>query len=111
MEQSCVAGIGNIYAAEICFFARVHPGRKISGIIGAEFKKIYQGTKKILTSAIINRGTSADAYVDAHGKQGTFVPKLKVYGREGEKCLRCGGIIKKEKFAGRGTYFCPNCQK
>lgn len=123
MEQSCVAGIGNIYAAEICFFAGVHPERKISQIKKTELKKIYQGVKKILASAISNRGTSADSYVDAYGKQGTFVPKLKVYGREGEKCLsrrspngakedvRCGGIIKKEKIGGRGTYWCPGCQR
>lgn len=111
MEQSCVAGIGNIYAAEICFYAGVHPERKIGDIADAEFKKIYEGAKKILKSAIANRGASADAYVDAYGRQGTFVPKLKVYGREGEKCLRCGGTIKKIKSAGRGTYFCPKCQK
>lgn len=111
MEQTCVAGIGNIYAAEICFHAGVRPDRKISGIKEPELKKIFSGIKKILMSAINNRGTSADAYVDAYGKQGTFVPKLKVYGRDGEKCLRCGGKIKKIKSAGRGTYFCPNCQK
>lgn len=111
MEQSCVAGIGNIYAAEICFYAGVRPGRKIADITEAEFKKIFDGTKKILASAISNRGTSADAYVDAYGKQGTFVPKLKVYDRKGKKCVRCGGVIKKEKLAGRGTYWCPACQK
>ncbi len=111
MEQKCVAGIGNIYAAEICFFAGVYPERKIGGIKEPELKKIFDGTKKILEMAIVNRGTSADSYVDAYGKQGTFVPKLKVYGRDGEKCLRCGGIIKKIKSAGRGTYFCPSCQK
>lgn len=111
MDQTCIAGIGNIYAAEICFFAKVRPDRKIADITEAEFKKIYDGTKKILADAIANRGTSADAYVDAYGKQGTFVPKLKVYDREGEKCLRCGGIVKKEKLGGRGTYWCPACQK
>lgn len=111
MEQACIAGIGNIYAAEICFYAGVHPSRKIADIKELEFKKIYIGTKKILTAAIANRGTSADAYVDAYGKQGTYVPKLKVYDREGEKCLRCGGVIKKEKLGGRGTYWCPSCQK
>ncbi|MFH1193975.1 MAG: bifunctional DNA-formamidopyrimidine glycosylase/DNA-(apurinic or apyrimidinic site) lyase [bacterium] len=111
MEQSCVAGIGNIYAAEICFYAGVHPERKVGEIKETEFKKIYDGTKKILKAAIANRGSSADAYLDAYGKQGTFVPKLKVYDREGKKCVRCGGIIKKIKSAGRGTYFCPKCQK
>jgi formamidopyrimidine-DNA glycosylase len=121
MEQSCVAGIGNIYAAEICFYAGAHPERKISELTDEEFKKIYEGTKKILKAAIANRGTSADAYLDAYGKQGTFALKLKVYNREGKKCLRlvasakgrvrCGGTVKKIKSAGRGTYFCPKCQK
>lgn len=111
MEQTCIAGIGNIYAAEICFYAGVRPDRKIADITEAELKKIFLGTKKILADAIANRGTSADAYVDAYGNQGTFVPKLKVYDREGKKCVRCGGIIKKEKLAGRGTYWCPTCQK
>lgn len=111
MEQACIAGIGNIYAAEICFYAGVRPDRKIVDINEAEFKKIFDGTKKILKSAIVSRGTSADAYVDAYGKQGEFVPKLKVYGREGKKCIRCGGVIRKEKLAGRGTYWCPKCQK
>jgi len=111
MDQTCIAGIGNIYAAEICFYAGVGPARRVSDITEKEFKKIFEGTKNILTAAIKNRGTSADAYLDAYGKQGTFVPKLKVYGREGKKCIRCGGIIKKEKLGGRGTYFCPDCQK
>lgn len=123
MDQTCIAGIGNIYAAEICFYAGVRPSRKIADITDAEFKKIYQGTKIILASAIANRGTSADAYLDAYGKQGTFVPKLKVYGREGKKCLslrspsgakgdvQCGGTVVKEKLGGRGTYYCPKCQK
>ncbi|MBU1179873.1 bifunctional DNA-formamidopyrimidine glycosylase/DNA-(apurinic or apyrimidinic site) lyase [Patescibacteria group bacterium] len=111
MEQSCIAGIGNIYASEICFYARVHPERRIKDIKEAEFKKIYNGTKKILRSAIENRGSSSDAYLDAYGKKGKFVPRLKVYGREGEKCIGCAGKVKKYKLAGRGTYFCPICQK
>jgi len=111
MDQTCIAGIGNIYAAEICFYAGVRPARKIADITDAEFRKIFDGTKKILALAIVNRGTSADAYVDAFGRQGTFVPKLKVYDREGKKCLRCGGTVVKEKLGGRGTYYCPKCQK
>lgn len=111
MNQSCIAGIGNIYAAEICFYAGISPSRKIADITDMEFKKIYIGAKKILKSAIASRGSSADAYVDAYGKQGTFVPKLRVYGRKEKKCFRCGGIIKKEKLAGRGTFWCPKCQK
>ncbi len=110
MDQTCIAGIGNIYAAEICFFAGVRPSRKIADIKEIEFKKIFNGAKKILKSAIGSHGSSSDSYIDAFGKQGTFVPKLKVYGREGKKCIRCGGTVVKEKLGGRGTYFCPKCQ-
>ncbi|MBU1179387.1 bifunctional DNA-formamidopyrimidine glycosylase/DNA-(apurinic or apyrimidinic site) lyase [Patescibacteria group bacterium] len=111
MEQSCIAGIGNIYASEICFYARVSPERRIKDIKEAEFKKIYQGTKKILRLAIASKGSSSDAYLDTYGKKGKFVPKLKVYGREGDKCIGCAGKVRKYKLAGRGTYFCPSCQK
>ena len=111
MDQTCIAGIGNIYAVEICFYAQVRPDRKIVDIPEAEFKKIFNGIKHILTNAIKSRGTSADAYVDAFGKEGEFVPKLKVYGRMGKKCIRCGGMIKKERIGGRGTFWCPDCQK
>ena len=111
MEQSCVAGIGNIYASEICFYARVHPERRVKDIKEAELKKIYEGTKKILRLAISSGGSSSDTYIDAFGKKGKFVSKLKVYGREGEKCIGCKGEVKKYKLAGRGTYFCPKCQK
>ncbi|MCG2694322.1 bifunctional DNA-formamidopyrimidine glycosylase/DNA-(apurinic or apyrimidinic site) lyase [Candidatus Parcubacteria bacterium] len=111
MEQSCIAGIGNIYASEICFYARVHPERKVKDIKEVEFKKLYEGTKEILRSAISSGGSSSDSYIDAYGKKGKFVPKLKVYGREGEDCIGCSGKVKKYKLAGRGTYFCPSCQK
>lgn len=111
MEQKCVAGVGNIYAAEILAFAGVHPGRRAESLDDKEIAKLYSGLKKILTSAIAARGSSADDYVDLHGKAGTFVPKLKVYGREGERCAYCNGKIKKISLGGRGTYFCPKHQK
>ncbi|MBF8280362.1 MAG: mutM [Candidatus Magasanikbacteria bacterium] len=112
MEQTCIAGIGNIYADEICFAAGVHPERPANRLSAAELKIMFTAAKKILTAAIKNRGTSADAYLDAHGQQGTYVPFLKVYDRDGEKCRRNdGGIIKKIRVGGRGTHFCPKCQK
>lgn len=111
MEQQCVAGIGNIYAAEILAYAGVHPLRLAGALSEKEVKRMHEGMKKILSSAIAKRGTSADAYVDLYGKTGEFVPVLKVYGREGEKCAYCRkGVIKKIVLGGRGTYFCPKHQ-
>jgi formamidopyrimidine-DNA glycosylase len=111
MDQTFIAGIGNIYADEICFYAGVRPTRIISTLGEKEIKKLFAGIKKILFEAIKYRGTSADQYLDAEGKEGKYAPRLKVYGRKGKKCLRCGGIIQKIKLNGRGTYFCPRCQK
>jgi len=112
LEQRCVAGIGNIYAAEILSYAGVHPKRRAGELPDAKINKIHAGMKKILNEAILRRGSSTDNYVDAYGNSGEFVPRLKVYGKEGEKCLYCKkGIIKKFSLAGRGTYFCPTHQK
>jgi formamidopyrimidine-DNA glycosylase len=112
MDQSVIAGLGNIYAAEALWFARVRPDRPAGQLDEKEAAELLGGIKKTLTESIENRGTSADAYVDAYGKQGTNVPNLKVYDRDGKPCLRHdGGIIKKTVLAGRGTYWCPVCQR
>jgi len=112
MDQSAIAGLGNIYAAEALWSARVRPDRPAGQLNGKETAGLLKGIKKSLAESIDNRGTSADAYVDAYGKQGTNVPNLKVYDREGEPCpRRDGGTIKKTVLAGRGTYWCPVCQK
>lgn len=111
MDQTFIAGIGNLYAAEICFYAKISPARQISTLTDEEIKKIYEGIKKILAEAIKYKGSSVENYVDIYGKQGKFVPLLKVYGRKGKKCSRCGGIIQTVKLDGRGTYYCPDCQK
>lgn len=110
-DQKNIAGIGNIYADESCFYAGVKPARLVRSLKTAEVKKLRQGIKKILTTAIVHRGTSAETYVDAFGRQGGYLPYLKVYGRAGEKCKRCGAVIKKIKLNGRGTHFCPECQR
>jgi formamidopyrimidine-DNA glycosylase len=111
MAQTCIAGIGNIYADEACWRAKVRPDRRISSLKPAELRGLYDGAKAALVEALARRGSSADDYVDLHGRQGENLPFLKVYGREGEKCLRCRGTIAKTRLAGRGTHFCPKCQK
>lgn len=112
LEQTFVAGLGNIYVVEALHYARVAPRRSAGKLSPVEIKKLHQGIVKILAKAVEKRGTSADDYIDLHGEQGNYVPHLKVYGRAGEECLRNdGGLIKKEKLGGRGTYWCPVCQK
>jgi formamidopyrimidine-DNA glycosylase len=111
MDPKNIAGIGNIYSDEILFFAGIHPLRRNKDLKPTEIKKIFQGIKKILPLALKSRGTSQDMYLDALGQKGNYVPKLKVYGREGEKCKKCGGAIKRLKIGGRSAHFCPSCQK
>lgn len=111
MDQQNIAGIGNIYSDEILFFAGIHPLRRVENLKLSEIKKIFEGIKKILSEATKLHGSSVDSYLDASGKKGRFVPRLKVYGREGEKCLRCRTAIKRIKIGGRSSHFCPKCQR
>ena len=76
-----------------------------------EIKKLHQGIKTILQKSIAQGGTSSDTYVTLTGQKGGYEKYLKVYGRHGEKCPLCKGQIKKVRLAGRGTHFCPHCQK
>jgi formamidopyrimidine-DNA glycosylase len=111
LQQPVIAGIGNIYADEILFEAGVRPNRPADRLKKDEIEKIVRASKKVLTKAIKYRGTTFNDYVDADGNQGNFMKRLKVYGHEGERCQRCGGVIGKMKVAGRGTRWCPRCQK
>ena len=112
LNQGVIAGIGNIYADEICWRAGVQPSRAVGGLSQAELRKIFNSCNVILKQAIKYRGTTFNDYVDADGKKGNFVSRLKVYQRAGEKCQRCQQAeIKKIKIAGRGTHYCPRCQK
>ena len=112
LNQKYIAGIGNIYADEILFEAKILPNRKTASLKDREIKKLFEAIKKILKKAISYRGTTFNDYVDANGKKGNFLKLLKVYGKEKEKCQRCKkGIIQKVKIAGRGTRYCNKCQK
>ncbi len=110
MDQQNIAGIGNIYASEILYDARIKPTRPAGGLTDAEIKKIFQASKTVLKNAIKHRGTTFSDYVDTSGQKGNFSKLLKVYEREEEQCPVCGGKIKNIKIAGRSTYFCPKCQ-
>lgn len=113
LDQSLVAGIGNIYADEILFATKVKPHRKTGDLEKKEIKKMFQNIKKILQKAVDFRGTTFNNYRDADGVKGSFKKMLKVYQRKDEKCFRknCSGIIQKIKIAGRGTHFCSICQR
>ena len=111
MDQTCIAGIGNIYADESLWYAKVMPDRAVSSLKETELKGVYQGAIRSLKASIKRRGTSSDNYLDLYGKKGTNVSYLKVYGRGGQECKRCGSDIKKVKMNQRGTHFCPKCQK
>lgn len=111
LNQKLISGIGNIYADEICFCAKILPTRKVTSLSASKIKKLFKCIGDVLKVAIENRGTTFNNYVDSNGQTGSHVNFLNVYGRDGEKCKRCKGIILKIKHAGRGTHYCPNCQK
>jgi formamidopyrimidine-DNA glycosylase len=111
MDQKNIAGIGNIYASEILYDARLKPTRPAGSLREAEVKRIFSSAKAVLKNAVKHRGTTFSDYVDTSGQKGNFSKLLKVYEREGEKCPVCGGTIKSLKISGRSTYFCPKCQK
>jgi formamidopyrimidine-DNA glycosylase len=111
MDQSKIAGIGNIYASEILFEAGILPGRPAIDTSQEERKMLYKSIKKVLKKAIELRGTSDSDYRDTAGAPGEFQKVLKVYRRAGKKCAKCGTIVQREKMGQRGTFFCPVCQK
>lgn len=111
MEQSLIAGIGNIYRSEILFEAGVNPNRKNSELSENETKKIFSEMKKVLKKAIKMRGTSDSDYRDTSGEPGRFHKVLKVYRRDGEKCKKCANILERIKIGQRSVFLCSKCQK
>jgi formamidopyrimidine-DNA glycosylase len=110
LDQSVVAGLGNIYVDEVLFAAGVHPACKADTLGPEEIRAIHTATRDILGRAIELRGTTFDSYHDAFGETGKFQHQLRVFTRAGEPCPRCGAEILKSRVAGRGTYSCPSCQ-
>lgn len=111
MEQTFIAGIGNIYSQEALFLAGIHPERNASMLIDSEVESLYNNLLAVLREALSYRGSSIDAYVDLNGKKGSYESHLRVYGRQEKNCPRCGVLIRKIKVSGRGTCFCPACQR
>ena len=110
MDQSLISGIGNIYASEIPYDAKINPLRKIASLTKNETFSLYKSILKILTKAIELRGTSISDYRDAKGEKGSFQHHLKVYGKAGKKCSKCDTIIIKNIVEQRSTFHCPSCQ-
>ncbi|MDD3711065.1 MAG: DNA-formamidopyrimidine glycosylase [Patescibacteria group bacterium] len=110
LDQSLIAGIGNIYADEILFASSVSPFVRVSDLSSIQVKIIFLNIKRILKLAVKKRGTTFSDYITAEGESGGFLKMLKVYGRTGANCKKCSGPIKKVKVAGRGTHYCPKCQ-
>lgn len=111
LDQSVVSGIGNIYANEACFDAKIDPGKKVGELTDKEFKFLHKGVVKSLQDGIKYGGSSRVHFVDPDGHKGYFLDYAFVYGRDKHPCNKCGTEIKKINLGGRGTYFCPKCQK
>ena len=111
LDQTVVAGIGNMYADEALFAAKIHPQRKTNSLSTKEIKSLYLAIREVLWTAISNKGASIDTYKCPGGELGTAQFNFRVAHRGGETCPVCGTVIKRIAIRNRGSYFCPNCQK
>jgi len=110
MDQSVIAGIGNIYSDEILWAAKIYPTKNTAELREPDLKRIYLAMRKILKKAVELRGESFSDFRDLEGKKGFFDEYRKVYRRKGQECGRCGAVIKRIKLGGRSAHFCPKCQ-
>lgn len=110
LDQSVVAGVGNIYADESLWGAKIHPSRLVGTITKDEFTMLYNELREVMNLAILKGGSSNHTYVNAEGKKGSYMDFARVFRREGLACPRCGTTIEKLRVAGRGTHICPVCQ-
>ncbi|MGL1935193.1 MAG: bifunctional DNA-formamidopyrimidine glycosylase/DNA-(apurinic or apyrimidinic site) lyase [Fibrobacterales bacterium] len=111
LNQEVIAGIGNIYVDEILFREKLNPLTTPSSLSDDAIGSILKTTKAVLKKAVLNKGTTFSDYVNSYGEKGKFQLSLKAYNRAGQPCSNCKTTIVKVKVAGRGTYFCPSCQK
>ena len=110
LDQSVVAGVGNIYADESLWGAKLHPKRLVSSLTETEMTTLYHELREVMNLAIEKGGSSNHTYVNAEGKKGSYMDFARVFRREGLACPRCGTTIEKLRVAGRGTHICPFCQ-
>ena len=111
LDQSLVVGLGNIYVDEVLWRAKVHPSRTSNSLSSQEARKVHDETIKVLGQAVEKGGSTIRTYTNAFGEDGTMQEFHQVYDKTGHACSRCGVIIEKIQLGGRGTHFCPKCQR
>jgi len=111
LDQRVLRGIGNMYADESLWRARIHPARPASTLGRKELARLYRAIRRVLQRAIELRGSSISDYLDAEGRAGEFQRLHRVYGRGGKRCFRCQAEVRRMIVAGRSSYYCPRCQK
>ena len=110
LDQSVVAGIGNIYADEALWQAGLHPERRSGALRRPDVRALHAGDRTVLSEGLVRGGSTMRDYVDARGERGGYLEVAAVYGRTGQSCRRCGTTIVKTTVVGRGTHVCPSCQ-
>jgi formamidopyrimidine-DNA glycosylase len=111
LDQTVVAGIGNIYADESLWSAKIHPSTPVSKVPRTKLVSLYNCVREVMNLSISKGGSTDRNYVDAEGKRGSYLSFANVFRKQGQPCPRCGTVIEKIRVAGRGTHICPNCQK
>jgi formamidopyrimidine-DNA glycosylase len=111
LDQSVLRGVGNIYADESLWRARIHPARPAARLGQARLARLHSELRRVLLNAIRLGGSSISDYVGPDGERGRYQLRHRVYGREGKPCRRCGASIRRILIAGRSSYFCPRCQR
>lgn len=111
MDQKVVVGVGNIYASESLFLAKIHPLHPANALSLTHYQALYAAIQEVLNAAILKGGTTLKDFCQSDGKPGYFNQELKVYGRQDQPCISCGTLIQAIRVGQRSTYFCPHCQK
>ena len=111
LDQTVLAGVGNIYADEALWNAKIHPSTLVGQVSARQIQRLHQELLAVLRLSIDQGGSSNHTYVDAEGNRGSYMKFANVFRRDGQPCPRCGTTIAKLRVAGRGTHICPNCQR
>jgi formamidopyrimidine-DNA glycosylase len=111
LDQTVLAGVGNIYADESLWGAKIHPATRVRELTDEQLALLLHEIKYVMNLSIEKGGSTDRNYVNAEGKRGSYIDFARVFRREGQSCPRCDTIIKKTRVAGRGTHVCPQCQQ